>query len=236
MRKERLIVPILAAVAVIWMVAQLLSSVLFERSLRQALEDLEARGEWRDWVKDAAREIRGGDIGDALADQLESAVDKMIDKMIDDLFDIDWAAIFQGQGAQGGGVGGLGSVLSAIGSFFSGGVGRNAAGTDHWRGGLTWVGEEGPELTWLPQGAKVASHPRSMAMMAQAAGGGRARAQVNNHYYLQGAVTTDELWRRIDRGDRMASQVGASRGAAAAVSIVDATAAEKQRGDRMMRG
>ena len=47
MRKERLIVPILAAVAVIWMVAQLLSSVLFERSLRQALEDLEARGEWR---------------------------------------------------------------------------------------------------------------------------------------------------------------------------------------------
>ena len=47
MRKERLIVPILAAVAVIWMVAQLLSSVLFERNLRQALEDLEARGEWR---------------------------------------------------------------------------------------------------------------------------------------------------------------------------------------------
>ena len=39
MRKERLIVPILAAVAVIWMVAQLLSSVLFERSLRQALEE-----------------------------------------------------------------------------------------------------------------------------------------------------------------------------------------------------
>lgn len=47
MRKERLIVPILAAIAVVWVVAQLLSSVLFERSLRQALEDLEARGEWR---------------------------------------------------------------------------------------------------------------------------------------------------------------------------------------------
>lgn len=47
MRKERLIVPILAAVAAVWMVAQLLSSVLFERSLRQALDDLEARGEWR---------------------------------------------------------------------------------------------------------------------------------------------------------------------------------------------
>ncbi|AQU83016.1 MAG: DUF945 family protein [Halomonas sp.] len=47
MRKERLIAPILAVIAVAWMVAQLLSSVLFERSLRQALEDLEARGEWR---------------------------------------------------------------------------------------------------------------------------------------------------------------------------------------------
>ncbi|KAE8438968.1 MULTISPECIES: DUF945 family protein [Halomonadaceae] len=47
MRKERLIVPVLATIAVVWMVAQLLSSVLFERSLRQALEDLEARGEWR---------------------------------------------------------------------------------------------------------------------------------------------------------------------------------------------
>ena len=47
MRKERLIVPILAIIAVVWMAAQLLSSVLFERSLRQALEDLEARGEWR---------------------------------------------------------------------------------------------------------------------------------------------------------------------------------------------
>ncbi|MDN7131896.1 DUF945 family protein [Halomonas sp. MC140] len=47
MRKERLIVPTLAVIAVIWVAAQLLSSILFERSLHQALEDLEARGEWR---------------------------------------------------------------------------------------------------------------------------------------------------------------------------------------------
>ncbi|MCS2608888.1 YdgA family protein [Halomonas dongshanensis] len=47
MRKERLIVPILTTLAVLWMAAQLLSSILFERSLTQALEDLEARGEWR---------------------------------------------------------------------------------------------------------------------------------------------------------------------------------------------
>ncbi|MGO2240964.1 MAG: DUF945 family protein [Halomonas sp.] len=47
MRKERLIVPTLAVIAVAWVAAQLLSSILFERSLHQALEDLEARGEWR---------------------------------------------------------------------------------------------------------------------------------------------------------------------------------------------
>ncbi|WP_346799067.1 DUF945 family protein [Halomonas sp. Bachu 37] len=47
MRKERLIVPVLVTIAVIWMVAQLCSALLFERGLRQALEDLEARGEWR---------------------------------------------------------------------------------------------------------------------------------------------------------------------------------------------
>ncbi|MDN6315750.1 MAG: YdgA family protein [Halomonas sp.] len=47
MRKERLIVPVLMALAVAWLVAQLVSSVLFERSLSQALADLEARGEWR---------------------------------------------------------------------------------------------------------------------------------------------------------------------------------------------
>ncbi len=40
-------------------------------------------------------------------------------------------------------------------------VGRNARGTSYWRGGLTWVGEEGPELIDLPQGAKI--HPADKA-------------------------------------------------------------------------
>lgn len=47
MRKERLVVPIIASLAALWMAAQLLSSILFEYSLRQALSDLNARGEWR---------------------------------------------------------------------------------------------------------------------------------------------------------------------------------------------
>lgn len=34
-------------------------------------------------------------------------------------------------------------------------VGRNARGTPYWRGGPTWVGEEGPEIIDLPQGSRV---------------------------------------------------------------------------------
>jgi phage-related protein len=50
-----------------------------------------------------------------------------------------------------------------------GNVGNNAAGTDNWRGGLTWIGEQGPELVNLPRGAQVYNHNESMAM----AGSGR---------------------------------------------------------------
>lgn len=35
------------------------------------------------------------------------------------------------------------------------GIGHNAVGTDHWRGGLTWVGENGPELVNLPRGTQI---------------------------------------------------------------------------------
>lgn len=34
-------------------------------------------------------------------------------------------------------------------------AGRNAGGSDNWRGGLTWVGEAGPELVSLPAGSSI---------------------------------------------------------------------------------
>jgi hypothetical protein len=45
---------------------------------------------------------------------------------------------------------------------------KNARGTRNWRGGPTWVGEEGPELVNVPRGASITPHRQSMAM----AGGG----------------------------------------------------------------
>lgn len=39
--------------------------------------------------------------------------------------------------------------------MWEGNFGRNAIGTSNWRGGLTWVGEAGPELVSLPQGSQI---------------------------------------------------------------------------------
>ena len=38
---------------------------------------------------------------------------------------------------------------------YEGNYGRNATGNDNWRGGLTWVGEAGPELVALPGGSQI---------------------------------------------------------------------------------
>lgn len=44
----------------------------------------------------------------------------------------------------------------------------NAAGTESWRGGLTWVGEEGPELVSLPRGSRIWSNSESEQIAAGA--------------------------------------------------------------------
>lgn len=50
----------------------------------------------------------------------------------------------------------------------------NAAGDRSWRGGLTWVGEGGPELVSLPRGSQIYSNQESTQMAA--AGGSDTRA------------------------------------------------------------
>lgn len=62
---------------------------------------------------------------------------------------------------------GLSSILSGV----LGGVGANANGTNNWRGGLSLVGERGPELINLSRGARVWSKGESQRMLAGANGG-----------------------------------------------------------------
>ncbi len=69
-------------------------------------------------------------------------------------------------GSLGGGGGFWGSVAGILGG---GAIGANANGTSGWRGGLSWVGERGPELVSMPRGAQVLSNRESMNMMGGAA-------------------------------------------------------------------
>lgn len=194
----------------------------------------EAEGVRRRWMKDFVSDIRRGDIREALASQFESAADRLIGRLIDSLFDVDWGAALGGGKGKGGGGGWLGSLIgSAADLLFGGTVGRNAAGTEHWRGGWSWLGEEGPELAWLPPGSKVASHPQSMRMMAQAA---RPSQVVDaRQYHFTGNLLTPEFMAEIERRDRMAARAGAQQGAQAAVGFVQGTAAEAQHVDRMTK-
>ena len=51
-------------------------------------------------------------------------------------------------------------------------VGENAKGTNNWRGGWTWVNEEGGELMNLPNGTQIIPHDLSEAMVKEHARNG----------------------------------------------------------------
>ena len=65
----------------------------------------------------------------------------------------------------------ISSVLGAAagaGGAHSKGIGKNAAGTSSWRGGLTMVHEKGGEIMDLPQGTRIYPAERSANMMRTA--------------------------------------------------------------------
>jgi chromosome segregation ATPase len=53
------------------------------------------------------------------------------------------------------------TAISAVGAVFSSKTGRHAAGTDNYTGGVTWVGENGPELVYLPQRTQISNAQES---------------------------------------------------------------------------
>lgn len=74
-----------------------------------------------------------------------------------------------------------------------GDIGLHAEGTRYFEGGLTWVGEEGPELVALPRGTRIWSNEESMEMAGAGAGG----AQVTiGPVYIQSEMDWEALrWR-----------------------------------------
>lgn len=63
-------------------------------------------------------------------------------------------------------------------------VGHNAAGTNDWRGGLTYVHEQGGELINLPQHTQIVPHDLSVEYMRELA---RVKAGTQNTYNQYGA-------------------------------------------------
>jgi len=77
-----------------------------------------------------------------------------------------------------------------------GDIGLHAKGTRYFEGGLTWVGEEGPELVALPRGTRIWSNEESMAL----AGAGSGGTQVTvGPVYIQSELDWEELrWKLND--------------------------------------
>lgn len=78
------------------------------------------------------------------------------------------------------------------------GVGMNAAGTPSWRGGLTWVGEKGPELVSLPRGTAIYDAQKS-SRMAGADGSGRGSPAAPIVINISGALDPDAVARQIEQ-------------------------------------
>jgi hypothetical protein len=67
--------------------------------------------------------------------------------------------------------------------------GSNAAGTDFWEGGWTWVGEKGPELLNLPRGSQILSNANSKKMIGNMADGNTALPD-----WLKRILSSAGLW------------------------------------------
>ncbi|QFY60370.1 hypothetical protein FZ934_07950 [Rhizobium grahamii] len=128
-------------------------------------------------LANAGKEIVGGFVSDLIhgvsaADALRNALARVADTMLSSALD----QLFGGGTVKAGG-GLLGGLFSSI---FSG-IGKNANGTDNWRGGLSVVGERGPEIVNLPQGAQVIpNHKLITAPVAPSLKGSGGASTVNN--------------------------------------------------------
>jgi hypothetical protein len=75
--------------------------------------------------------------------------------------------------------------------------GANARGTSFWRGGLTWVDEEGPELVNLPTGTQINNAQTSRQMAGQMGSGGGVTIQ--NTFYVNSEMDLQVVAAEVTR-------------------------------------
>lgn len=127
--------------------AEMASAEERTRSLTKSQEDLKRSAE--EFGQQAGSVAKGfvQDLisGKSAADSLKNALGRVAEMMLDSAL----STLFGGSGTKGGGV--FGSIFTSI---FSG-IGKNADGTEFWRGGATVVGERGPEVIHAPRGSRI---------------------------------------------------------------------------------
>jgi hypothetical protein len=111
------------------------------------------------WAKDASRVM--GNAADA-ALRIRDSINKIPDHKD---VKVNVAVVMTGKQK---------NAVAGLPIYNAGKVGSNATGTPNWRGGLTWVGEQGPELMNLPSGTRIwdAQESVRMATAGRSSGGG----------------------------------------------------------------
>lgn len=137
----------------------------------------------------------GGALSNSFADAVVEgkALDQVVNSLIKSLAKMAINAAFMSVFSPGAG-GGLSPALNWL------GIGKNAEGTDSWRGGPTWVGEKGPEIIDAPRGARII--PNNVA--SRMGGGGTSIA---NTFMVAGDVsqsTIDRLQQAVVAAHRKA--------------------------------
>ena len=88
-------------------------------------------------------------------------------------------------------------------------VGQNAKGTKNWRGGWTWVNEEGGELMNLPNGTQIIPHDLSEMMVKERARNGNGMS-INIPKLADTIVVREDA--DIDRiGEALANKLNIAR-------------------------
>lgn len=137
--------------------------------------------------------------GEAISDMAKSVIASLIKMAVQFL-------IFEALG-RAFGVPGLGRA--AIG-LTTPNVGKNAAGTNNWRGGLTSVNEKGPEIMNLPNGTQIIPHRLAKDAFKEAPGGRKsAPIVINTTVNANGAFIEPTIKGWIAQSNIEALQMGA---------------------------
>lgn len=118
---------------------------------------------------------------------------------------------------------GLSWIADKVGGLFGfgggggGETGSNAEGTNNWRGGPTWVGEQGPELIDLPRGTRILPNKESVQLASSLQRMRETASQNANPAPASAPIRLDGYSSSIEKeGVRLTSSLQRMRAATAA--------------------